>query len=176
MANKIPDDTLREARAEAVRQLVNRERRDGLHAMLGALSRAMAWRREILDESAYDDDDDLNDLGTEHGRIALEWEVYLAYGITYLDGEPRDQRGRPCALDLEDLDAATRRVLLERGATTYQVALAVPDVAIQADSVRTRADRLKRARHAQLEANLAEVKHSIIVQPPIPAGHGIVTM
>lgn len=143
MANPIPDDKLREARAEAARQLANRERRDGLRAMFDALLRA----RDFLDEEDVVGDE-AAELSNELQRINLEMKTYSTYVIIRpANGPAFDRLGKKCAPDGEGFDEALRRVLLERGASAYQVRDALYD---GDDSERTNADRAKRARREKV--------------------------
>lgn len=166
MANKIPEDVLRDARVEAARQIANRDLRSGLIAMFNVLLRARAlldsvavdarlitpgppgrYTVRIVDEALHDE---AKRLSKELQRIHLEIETYSAYVIVSpANGEAFDRLGKKCAPNGEDFDKALRRVLLERGASAYQIreTLCGGD-----DSKRTAADRAKRARLEQLSA------------------------
>lgn len=150
------------ARGEAVRQLANRERRDGLRALHEALWRAIGWRIDLEGpvEQLHDLDDDARQLWDECQRVVGELGAYDRPGS---DDEWPHRGDKRCALPVEDLDSAIRRILLERGASSYQVAaIAVTDSAnVGVSAQRKAADRAKRARSTQIEAELSDVKSAI---------------
>jgi hypothetical protein len=158
----ISSDAVELARGEAVRQLANRERRDGLRALHDALWRALGWRIDLEGpvEQFHDLDDDARQLWDESRRVVGELNAYDHPGSEHELPHRGDKR---CALPVEDLDGATRRILLERGASSYQVAaITVTDSADVGDSKqRKAAERAKRARLKQIEAELSAVKRRI---------------
>ncbi len=120
----LPASAIEDARRVAAEQIANRTRRDEIYRCWRAVDEAFvalssfyAEQIEAEDGASYEESSPQRQLGFDLHMEASRLRSELA---PYLDGFRGTPSWRECALDGEEDDAAQIRVLLERGASSYQ--------------------------------------------------------
>jgi hypothetical protein len=159
VAAPISAETRAAAAQHAAEIIANRDKRDAWKRLLDAILEHLQALLGVYGAVNFDANHQPLDSG--HSRRARELidqlqevNVELARYDDRLRGR---EEWRECALDGEMVEKATERLLLELGASSYQIVRAGgADSAFASDSAaRKSADRRKRARREQLEHQLS---------------------
>ncbi len=171
----IVEATRQHALEGATRQIANRERRDANVRHLAAIEGAIDTVLAIDGPIQFAIRDGVEVPTSEHAaliaaliarrdRLQMDTERYFmpptnvaviktAQGATATNTDALDYSWQ-CALDGENIETATARILLERGASSYQLGGAGDTEQIVNGAARKRADRAKSKRAEQLQAEL----------------------